>query len=191
MPRPSKPAALLRVEGASHLSKAELDRREAAEKALQASGTFAELPAVSQDITAHTEFLRLKKLFADIAFVGALDTQIINRYCLEVSGLAAQRQRITDIRNDLENTDDLAERIKLYELQNRAQIALGKIEDRLLKLEDRLFLTPIARIKAIPKALPGNDKPLTGIAAYRACHKAVDPEEEKRKEMIERLFPDI
>jgi len=142
---------MLRIEGKTHITKAEIERREAAEKALQTGETFTELPEVAADEIAHAEFLRLKELYDGNNYVDALDTQIINRYCLEVSGLAAQRKMIDDIKGDIDNAADIAQRTKLYELLNRTQIAMAKSKDMLLKLEDRLFLNPATRIKAAPK----------------------------------------
>jgi len=132
--RPSKPVQLIKLEGKSHRTKAELEHREKMEKALYTGTTFRESPAVKADPVAHKEFLRLKKLYKNIQFVDGLDEQMINRYCLLIS----QEQKL------MESGDDF--------------VALHKTREMILKLEDRLFLNPVSRIKAIPKKPPEEEK---------------------------------
>jgi hypothetical protein len=103
------------------------------EKALYTGTTFKESPAVKADPVAHKEFLRLKKLYKNIEFVDGLDEQMINRYCLLIS----QEQKLME-------SDDF--------------LALHKTREMILKLEDRLFLNPVSRIKAIPKKPPEEEK---------------------------------
>jgi len=131
--RPSKPVQLLKIEGKSHRTKKELEHREKMEKALYTGTTFKESPAVKADPVAHKEFLRLKKLYKNIEFVDGLDEQMINRYCLLIS----QEQKLME-------SDDF--------------LALHKTREMILKLEDRLFLNPVSRIKAIPKKPPEEEK---------------------------------
>jgi hypothetical protein len=132
--RPSKPVQLIKLEGnKDRRTKAELEFREKAEKALYTGTTFKESPAVKADPVAHREFLRLKKLYKKIQFVDGLDEQMINRYCLLVS----QEQKLME-------SDDF--------------LALHKTREMILKLEDRLFLNPVSRIKAIPKKPPEEEK---------------------------------
>lgn len=144
--RPSKPVQLIKLEGnKDRRTKAELDHREKMEKALYTGMNFKESPVVKSDPIAHKEFLRLKKLYKQIEYVDGLDEQIINRYCLLVS----QEQSIHDM--ILKSSFD-AEKIELYK-------QINKTRDSLLKLEDRLFLNPTARVKAIPKTPPEKEKP--------------------------------
>lgn len=135
--RPSKPVQLLKLEGKSHRTKKELDTREKAEKALYTGTKFKESPAVRADPLAHKEFLRLKKLYKEIQYVDGLDERIINRYCMLVSQENAIQEMINTSKHDIE-------KIELYK-------EINKTRDALLKLEDRLFLNPTARVKAIPK----------------------------------------
>jgi hypothetical protein len=132
--RPSKPVQLIKLEGnKDRRTKAELEFREKAERALYTGTTFKESPAVKADPVAHKEFLRLKKLYKNIQFVDGLDEQMINRYCLLIS----QEQKLME-------SDDF--------------LALHKTREMILKLEDRLFLNPVSRIKAIPKKPPEEEK---------------------------------
>lgn len=149
--RPSKPVQLIKLEGnKDRRTKAELEFREKAEKALYTGTTFKESPAVKADPIAHKEFLRLKKLYKNIQYVDGLDEQMINRYCLLIS----QEQRLVE-RNDPE------------EFQ-----MLHKTREMILKLEDRMFLNPTARIKAIPKKPPEEKKesPMAQFLNRRGAH---------------------
>lgn len=149
--RPSKPVQLIKLEGnKDRRTKKELEFREKSEKALRTGSKFKESPAVKSDPIAHKEFLRLKKLYKDIEYVEGLDERMINRYCLLIS----QEQRLVE-RNDPD------------EFQ-----MLYKTREMILKLEDRLFLNPTARIKAIPKKPPEEEKksPMSQFLNRRGAH---------------------
>lgn len=142
--RPSKPVQLLKLEGKSHRTKKELEYREKVEKSLYTGTTFKEAPAVKADPIAHREFLRLKKLYKNIQYVDGLDERIINRYCLMIS----QEQSMQEMIAQAESNE---EKLELYK-------QINKTRDAILKLEDRLFLNPTARVKAIPKNPPEEKK---------------------------------
>lgn len=167
MPGAAKPTALLRLEGKGHRTKAEMEYRERGEKALKTDITFFEQPQVKADKIAHREFLRLRRLYAKIELVEALDEQCINRYCQEISETANLRSHIAQLDADLESEDDVDRRLKLYEMRGKACVALSKNKEYLIKLEDRLFLNPAARIRAIPKT-PPKEEAKTGMAALLA-----------------------
>jgi phage terminase small subunit len=142
--RGSKPVQLIKLEGKSHRTKKELEHREQVEKSLYSGFSFKESPAVKSDPFAHKEFLRLKKLYKKIEYVEGLDEGIINRYCLIVS-------EVETLQNLIRKTDDVEAVISLDK-------QINKKRDMLLKLEDRLFLNPTARIRAIPKTPPEKEK---------------------------------
>lgn len=149
--RPSKPVQLLRLEGKSHRTKKELEYREKVEKALYTGTSFKESPAVKSDPVAHKEFLRLKKLYKKIQYVDGLDEQVINRYCLLISEEARLKQ-LLDTADDVDT---------ILEINTK----LDKKREAILKLEDRLFLNPTARVKAIPKN-PPDDKKQSPMAEF-------------------------
>lgn len=119
----SKPLQLVK----GHRTKAEIEYREKAEKAMQTKTEFKPTPAVKSDPVALKEFKRLKKLYGLMAaeFVDGLDEGMVNRYCLLIS----QEQALLG--------GDFQE--------------LHKTREMLIKIEDRLFLNPSSRVKAIPK----------------------------------------
>lgn len=156
--RPSKPVQLLKLEGKSHRTKAELEHREKAEKSLYTGTTFKESPAVKADPIAHREFLRLKKLYKTIQYVDGLDEQIINRYCLLISQEQALAKMTERMRQDIDEIDDVKDRLRIYESIAGVTDKVMKTREMLLKLEDRMFLNPTARIKSVPKSPPEEKK---------------------------------
>lgn len=167
MPGSAKPTNLLRLEGRGHRTKAELEYRERGEQALAVEGEILESAQVREDKDAHREFLRLKRLYAGIEFVGPLDQQALNMYCLEVADVGRAREELARLRGEQRQADTREERETLGSEIRRASVALYKSKELLLKYEDRLFLNPAARIRAVPKTPPKEEK-TGGIAAYRA-----------------------
>ena len=167
MARPSKPTELIVLEGRGHRTKAELEHRKKAEKSLYTGQTFRASEEVRQNEVAHREFKRLKSLYSKIQYVDGLDEQIINRYCLELANLNNINERIEKLDNELDTVDDSKERIKIYELMARLDSATLKSKELLLKYEDRLFLNPTSRMKAIPKTPPKEEKK-EGMSAFLA-----------------------
>lgn len=130
-----KPIELIKLEGKSHKTKKEIEFREKAEKSLYTGVEFKASPEVERDPVAYAEFLRLKDLYSKIKFVDALDEQIINRYCLLIS-----KEKM------------------LSQVEELHKNELYKLRELLLKLEDRLLLNPVSRMRAIPKTPPEDEK---------------------------------
>lgn len=171
--RPSKPVQLIKLEGKSHRTKAELEHREKFEKALYTGTKFKESPAVKSDPVAHKEFKRLKKLYKHIQYVDGLDEQIINRYCLLVSKEQSLQKLIDKMNEDVDNCEDFNDRIQLYKTISSALAKLNQIRNMLMKIEDRLFLNPTARIKSIPKKPPEEEEedPMAALLSKRSGGK--------------------
>ena len=81
MGRPPKSHLQIVTEKKSHRTKAELETREKAEKALLTGISLKEWPGVKADPVAHKEFQRLKKLLKAIDKDDDLHEGVINRYC--------------------------------------------------------------------------------------------------------------
>lgn len=167
MARPSKPTELLLLEGKSHRTKAELEYREQGEKSLRTDETFLESRQVKADKVAHAEFMRLRRLYAAIEIVDALDEQAINRYCLELSNVVRLQEMSKGIGADLASAETAEERSRLYGQFHKVQVDMSRNLERLFKYEDRLFLNPAARIRAVPKT-PPKEETKGGMAAFLA-----------------------
>lgn len=155
MARPSKPVDLIVLEGKSHRTKEELENREKAEKQLRTGKQFKASPEVKADKEAYAKFKHLKKLFGGIIYVEGLDETFINRYCL----LHAETRRMENAMKEMEDRA-AGENLEFEVMLELAKTIMGmdkqlmKRRDMLMKMEDRMFLNPAARIKSIPKKPP-------------------------------------
>jgi len=159
--RPAKPVQLHLLNGnRRHLTKEEIAARQKQESKLRSgTKTYKPSPQVKADLVAHAMFKKLQKLYKNIDYVEGLDENIINRYCL----LHSEYVRLRDMRKEwadryafAESSDDkLIIAGQMLELDKRIE----KKMDLLLKLEDRLFLNPTARIKNVPKKDPEPEDP--------------------------------
>ncbi|WP_163526624.1 P27 family phage terminase small subunit [Halobacillus ihumii] len=164
--RSSKPVQLVKMEGKSHRTKKELDHREKVEQSLYTGIKFKESPVVKSDPVAHKEFLRLKKLYKHIEYIDGLDERIINRYCNMVSQELSYSKQIDSLTEKLEDVESIEEEIGIYKTIHNSTTKLNQIRDMLLKIEDRLFLNPTARVKAIPKSPPEDDSKKSPMAQF-------------------------
>lgn len=82
MPTPTKPAALLLMEGKCHHGKDELNARADAEKALLTGIHMEKWSEVRKNRRASLEFDRVCKLLKIIGKDDALHESVVNRYCL-------------------------------------------------------------------------------------------------------------
>jgi phage terminase small subunit len=169
--RPSKPTELILLEGKSHRTKAEIDHRKKNEQALYTGEFFQESPQVKSNKIAHAEFIRLRRLYDKITYVDALDQQVINRYCLEVANTYQLQEVVNRLYTELDKTERFEDRLRVYDLINKALAAQEKNKTMLLKYEDRLFLNPTGRMRAIPKT-PEKKEAKTGMAAFMARRDA-------------------
>jgi hypothetical protein len=62
------------------------------------------------------------------------------------------------MRQDIDEVESVQERLIIYESIAGVTDKVMKTREMLLKLEDRMFLNPTARIKAIPKQPPEEKK---------------------------------
>ena len=148
MGRNAQPVELILAKGRSHhLTKAEIERRKAAQ-IKTGQRTFKASEQVMADPVALAKFKQLKKLFKGIEFVEALDENLINRYCLTCS----QLQALLNYRAATAGTLEFDEMLKL-------DARIDKKQDLLIKMEDRMFLNPVARLKNVPKKEPPQKDP--------------------------------
>jgi len=180
--RPPKPFEVLVSEKKSHRTKAELETRKKAEKALLTGSSLKEWPDVKANPSAHKEFYRLKKLLKKISHDDALYESVINRYCL----LMAECQQFEEMKNSL--TEEIQE---LKQLMAAGQIdALiyiehkGKLQDRImscdkkvmekrkmmLQIEKENVMTIMGALRAIPKKPPKeeNEDPMAALLNRKA-----------------------
>lgn len=171
MPTPPKPFEVLRGEGKSHRTKAELEQRRQAEAALCTGEAMKEWPGTKANPIAHKQFLRLKKLLKTIGKDDALHEAVINRYCVilaEVADLEADRRGIAERQALLDEWRRVGEiEAAQYVLETNAllgnKIALEKVlspkRKMLLDMEKENIMTIAATLRSIPKKPEAPEKP--------------------------------
>ena len=183
---------MLLRDGKKHLTKAEIEARRKSE--LQFGGHTLKCPDfVKSDKVALKKWKEVTTLYKDFDFVGSGDTGLLARYCKsfsEYQDLLDSYQRIKEIHYDCKELDafldaevpgDDGESMKLFSYKVKKQLrdmisvnALLAIEttvnkkmDALVKMEDRLFLNPLAKLKSIPKK-EKEEEPKSKWAAFGA-----------------------
>ncbi|MTI95191.1 MAG: P27 family phage terminase small subunit [Firmicutes bacterium] len=156
MGRPAMPVQLHLAKGNTRgLTKAEIEARQAHEEKLRSGNTNPkQAPEVRDNEHAKKMFSRLKKLYKDIDYVEALDENAINRYCMihaEHIELRQFRQGLIDQINAPGADIDWETRVELLDRLTKLEVRIEKKREMMIKLEDRLFLNPTARVKNVPK----------------------------------------
>ncbi len=176
MGRSAKPVELLMLEGKKHLTKEEIEERRDSE--IKFGDRKIKCPNyVKKDNIAHGKWKEINKLFKDFDFISAGDSELIAKYCMTFSEYIKLResyQKIEEIHYDcealdkaieaeLKNKDGTSEKTFSYKVKKQLrdmisinallqiESAINKKVDMLMKMEDRMFLNPISKIKNIPK----------------------------------------
>ncbi len=111
MARPSKPAAVIKSEGRSHRTKAELLQREKAEAAVLSGKRCFERASVKRDPEAHKEYQRLIKLMRAIGKDDALYAPEYNRYCELFSEEEFYKAALAALRREVSGMQELAVKV--------------------------------------------------------------------------------
>lgn len=186
--RNAKPISLHMAGGnPSHLTKAEIARREKSE--IKIGDNKLRCPDfVKKDPIANKKWREVIKIYKDVDFVSSGDVGLLARYCMSFG----EYQNLLSIRNNLAMLDFAAEELEeardafdaeLTERQKQKlfnkidyiisadglltiETAINKKMDMLIKMEDRLFLNPLAKIKNIPKQ-PGEDTKINKFSKFQ------------------------
>lgn len=164
MARPAKPANVIRMEGVSHRTKAELEMREKGEKALLTGTRMREAADVKADPHAHAVWRRTSKLLASIGKNDALYEQVINRYCRLASEEhnssveLARVERMTELLEQqfaegaIEADDYFGKMIKFIEQKAAVRGMIMRQRRMLMDIEKENIMTIAASLRAVPKA---------------------------------------
>lgn len=181
MGRNAKPVELLVAEGRKHLAKSDIEDRKNSE--IRFGDHKLKCPEfVKNDIIAYKKWKEITSLYKDFDFVSSGDSGLLARYCKsssEYQDLLNSYQRIKEIHYDMHDLDEFLdetyeeneEEKKLFSYKVKKQLrdmisvnallsveaAINKKMDMLIKMEDRLFLNPLAKVKSIPKK--GKEEP--------------------------------
>ncbi len=145
--RPPKPIEFSVIDNKSRYTKEEINRRFELEKEMQI-GTYDFKPThkILNNQTALKKWKELIALYKNFKFVTTIDTDLLEEYCITHS----EYYELLDCKTELETKID--DKIKLHHATNELKIdyRINKKLEVLIKLQDRLFLSPVSRIKSIP-----------------------------------------
>lgn len=190
MGRNAQPISILQAKGAKHLTKQEIEERKDAE--IRFGGSKLKCPDfVKSDIAAYKKWKEITALYSDVDFVSSGDSGLLARYCKsfsEYQDLLESYQRIKEIHYDMDALDkfldaevtDDEETASLFSYKAAKQIrdmisvnallaiesSINKKMDMLIKMEDRLFLNPLSKVKNVPK--PKEEKPESKWDKYKS-----------------------
>lgn len=182
MGRNAQPVDILTATGRKHLTKAEKENRKKSEIKI-GSGKVVCPRFVISDQVAYKKWRELiadfnKAKISGIDLVSSTDAGILARYCKtfsEYQQLLNAYQRVENIHYDckeldgyIENAEDFNYKVKkqlrdLFSINAMLTIetAINKKMDMLIKMEDRLFLNPLSKVKNVPKKEPEKKNPLS------------------------------
>jgi phage terminase small subunit len=165
--RPAKPISLHLQDKKKHLTKADIEHRQNSEVRLGTKKMKCP-DFVKNDVEAFKKWKELVKLYEDAEFVSSGDIGLLARYCITHSQYLKLLERLKRIKDIAQDPDDVEEYINDTEEFNarikrqladmvstdgvlRIEKAVNQKLDILIKMEDRLFLNPVAKVKNIPK----------------------------------------
>lgn len=165
--RNAQPIALLKSTGRKHLTKKEIEEREAGEIKF-GTKDFKCPEFVKNDINAYKKWTELMKAYRGVRskntdIVRSPDAGILARYCITYSEylrLVDERDHLLALRADWSEYNDMLPKdfrdgiVRVLRLDPLLQVEnmINKKMDMLLKMEDRLFLNPLSKVKNIPRA---------------------------------------
>ena len=175
--RPSTPVAVIRKEGKSHRTKAELNAREKGEAAFATGIPIKEKEETKKNVVAHKEFLRVPKLWSKIEKCDALYENIINRYCLlyaECRDFEEKRERfyrdLWEMEEGKENGDFEDSPRTYYKLKNDIQKNIVNLDKQvqakrkmMMAIEKESIMTLAAAMRSVPKTPENETNPLLAI----------------------------
>ena len=163
--RNAKPIGLHIAEGnPNRLTKEQIEKRKQSE--IKLGSTKLVCPNyIKSTVNAYAKWKEIIKIYKEVDFVSSGDMGLLARYCMthsEYLNLCETRNRIGSLRADWSQyKDSFPEEFQLnieIVLKLNADLslesAINKKMDMLIKMEDRLFLNPLAKIKNIPKQEP-------------------------------------
>lgn len=170
--RNAQPIDLLQAKGKKHLTKKEIEARKKSE--IKLGSKELRCPAyVKGDTTAFSKWREIKHIYKDVDFVSSGDTGLLARYCMthsEYIKLIEMRRHVDAAVINWDEHEkffpldfrDGINRILKIDPTLQLDTAINKKMDMLIKMEDRLFLNPLAKVKNVPKKEEKKEDPLAG-----------------------------
>lgn len=174
--RPSKPAAVIELEGLGHRTKEELKQRREAESALVTGVHMQMWPEVKANKLAREEFERVCELLCYINKDDALQEGVVNRYCLlraECVDFEKKREIFMRAMNELrkEYKAGKLDSAEYYGLIDSMQKNYNNLDKQLmskrnmmLAIEKENLMTIASALRSIPKKV--EKKKASGIGKF-------------------------
>jgi phage terminase small subunit len=154
--RPRKPVSILK----KHLTKAEKEERKQLE-VKTGTGKLTCPDYVKKDLNAYKKWQEILLIYKDVELVSSGDAGMLARYCITFSEwlrLVELRDRIGNMSADWskysnvlpEDFQKAVEDALSLNSDLSLETAINKKLDALLRMEDRSFLNPLAKLKGIP-----------------------------------------
>jgi len=178
MGRNGQPIEILQANGKKHLTRAEIEQRKK-DKIKVGTDKLKCPDFVKDNVESYKKWKEIIKIYKEIDYVSSGDTGLLARYCMTFSEylkLLNQKKRIEDFEI---NYKKLAEHFNIELLEGldsffrfepvmQLDTAINKKNDLLSKMEDRLFLNPLAKVKNVPKQAKEEDKPPSKFSRFGA-----------------------
>ena len=149
MARPSKSASVIKSEGKSHRTKAEILQREQAEKSALTGFPMRENADVATNEIAHSEFIRVQEL---LSAVGKNDKHIIFLYKSDIS-------RYIKMRSEIENDEDI-KGVDRYRIIVDCDKQIQSFQKKRFDIEKENGFTIASAMRSIPKKTESGENPL-------------------------------
>ena len=158
MARPSKTVDVLKAEGKSHRTKAELNSRREEEQAQLTGIKMREYPETRESESAHREFARVRRILSSVGKNDAIYEAVMNEYAM----LKSDIDRYVNLRKKLEEKLENDEGVKTSDfallLSYDKQINVYK--RRRFDIEKENGMTIASSMRAIPKKPAQKSNPL-------------------------------
>lgn len=141
-----------------HRTKKKINERLKAEKEMKIGNEiFVVTQKILENEVALCKWNELVEQYKNIDFVTSIDIGSIEKYCLTHS----EYYQLLECKTELERR--IKDKLKLFHAIDELNLdqSINKKLDMLIKLEDRLFLNPLSRIKSIPKK--ADEKPVSEL----------------------------
>jgi len=162
MGRRAQPIQIIKAKGKSHhISKAESDRRKKSE--IKIDDKKLRIPDyVKNDVAAYSKWKELVSIYKNIDLVNAFDSGGVARYCkhyAEYLKLLEQKEFVENFEVNWDNycmqvtafVEDGVNKFLRMDPIMKLDSLINKKSDILTKLEDRLFLNPVSRLRNVAK----------------------------------------
>jgi len=161
MGRNAQPIDIVQANGRKHLTKAEIENRKKSE--IKVGNNNLRCPIyIKNNVNAYSKWKEIIKIYKDVDFVSSGDIGLLARYCMthsEYLKLCETRNKLESLQVNWTEYEDMMpkefqegiEYLLRCNVDFQLDTAINKKMDMLIKMEDRLFLNPLAKVKNVPK----------------------------------------